>query len=181
MEFFERLLELQNEIKVAKNNENKFGKYKFRSAEDILEALKPLALKHRINVTITDEIKQLGEYIFTEATVTLSSVDSDQKTISKGQAGISPLKGMSTAQTFGASSSYARKYGLNAALLLDDTKDTDSVDNTPKAPKKASNKPVLSPTSDKWQKAKDAVANGWTIDQLRQHYDISDSNFKKLQ
>jgi hypothetical protein len=108
---------------------NKFGNYKYRSCEDILEAVKPLLAKHNAVVLITDEVKGINDYMYIEATVVFQV---GENAISvKAQAGINPnRKGMDIAQSFGSSSSYARKYALAGLLLLDDTKDADSKDNT---------------------------------------------------
>ena len=128
-----QLIEIQNELKAPKNQFNSFGKYKYRSQEDILEALKPLLKKHGCSLTISDEIKQAGSIVYVEATATIITADEIVKV--NAQAGIDPnRKGMDIAQCFGSSSSYARKYALNGLFLIDDTKDADSTntheDNT---------------------------------------------------
>lgn len=121
----ENLIKIQNELKAPKGQYNTFGKYSYRSCEDILEALKPLLSKHKCTLTISDEILSVGEYIYVEATVKITS---GEETIhSKAQAGINPnKKGMDIAQSFGASSSYARKYALSGLFLIDDNKDADT-------------------------------------------------------
>lgn len=123
--FQERVIAIQTELKAPKNQYNSFGKYKYRNQEDILEALKPLLAKHQIGLTITDEIKEVGTLVFVEARAILHSEGNSVE--AKAQAGIDPTrKGMDIAQSFGSSSSYARKYALNGLLLIDDTKDADS-------------------------------------------------------
>ena len=120
-----KLTEIQNELKAPKSQYNSFGKYNYRSCEDILEALKPLLKKHKCTLSISDEVLNVGNLTFIESTVNLKS-ESDTS-ISKAQAGINPnKKGMDIAQSFGSSSSYARKYALAGMFLLDDTKDADS-------------------------------------------------------
>ena len=123
------LIAIQKELKAPKGQMNKFGNYKYRSCEDILEAVKPLLAKHNAVVLITDEVKGINDYMYIEATVVFQV---GENAISvKAQAGINPnRKGMDIAQSFGSSSSYARKYALAGLLLLDDTKDADSKDNT---------------------------------------------------
>ena len=123
------LIAIQKELKAPKGQMNKFGNYKYRSCEDILEAVKPLLAKHNALLLITDEVKSVGDNIYIEATAVFQV---GENAISvKAQAGINPnRKGMDIAQSFGSSSSYARKYALAGLLLLDDTKDADSKDNT---------------------------------------------------
>lgn len=126
----EALIKIQNELKAPKNQYNSFGKYNYRSCEDILEALKPLLLKYKCTLTITDEIKEVGGIVFVEAMATIA--DEDKNTAQcLAQAGINPnKKGMDISQSFGSSSSYARKYALNGLFLIDDTKDADTKDNS---------------------------------------------------
>ena len=123
------LIAIQTEIKAPKGQVNKFGNYNYRSCEDILEAVKPLLAKHNATILITDEVKSVNEYIYIEATVVFQV---GENAISvKAQAGINPnRKGMDIAQSFGSSSSYARKYALAGLLLLDDTKVADTKDNS---------------------------------------------------
>lgn len=125
------LAEIQRKLKAPKNQHNSFGKYDYRSCEDILEALKKLLIDEKINATLTlsDEVKTVGTFMYIEATAQLTC--EDQVAEVKAQAGINPTqKGMSLAQCFGASSSYARKYALAGLFLLDDNKDQDTKDNT---------------------------------------------------
>lgn len=125
--FSQRVLNAQNELKAPKGQFNSFGKYKYRSAEDILEAVKPINAKHGILLTITDDIIQVGERYYINATATLSDVDSDEVVSVKAFAR-EPLnkKGMDESQITGTASSYARKYALNGLYLIDDTKDADT-------------------------------------------------------
>lgn len=120
-----KLIKIQNELKAPKNQFNSFGKYKYRSCEDILEALKPLLLKHDCTVNIEDSINEVGGIVFVESRICIS--DGENEIYSTAQAGINPnKKGMDIAQSFGSSSSYARKYALNGLFLIDDTKDPDT-------------------------------------------------------
>lgn len=136
----EKLILIQNELKAPKNQRNNFGKYNYRSAEDILEAVKPLLEKHNCTLTLSDEIKsitvtqkqsekesekEVNGVIYVESTAVFSDGKNEMKV--SASAGIDVFKkGMDTAQTFGSSSSYARKYALNGLFLIDDTKDSDS-------------------------------------------------------
>ena len=131
----EKLVKLQAELKSPKNQVNKFGGYKYRNCEDILEAVKPLLDKHGLVLNITDSLGELCGIPYTEATASIfDPKEPDIVVSSKAQAGIDPnQKGMSIGQCFGASSSYARKYALNGLLLIDDNRDND-VTNTHQTP-----------------------------------------------
>ena len=119
------LVKIQSELKAPKNQRNNFGKYNYRSCEDILEAVKPLLLKHECTLTLSDEIKEVLGYFYVESTATIIGESEMQKCTA--QAGIDPSrKGMDIAQSFGSSSSYSRKYALNGLFLIDDTKDADA-------------------------------------------------------
>lgn len=137
------LIKIQSELKAPKNQLNKFGNYKYRSCEDILESVKPLLLKHGCILTITDEVKEISGILFMEATANITTPKTSIEV--KAQAGIDiNQKGMSIAQCFGASSSYARKYALNGLFLIDDTKDADAT-NTHESTPKAANKAISTP------------------------------------
>lgn len=160
----EKLIEIQNELKAAKSNYNSFGKYKYRSCEDILEALKPLLKAKGLQLTLSDEIKHNGEFSYVEATATIQG-DKVQVWV-KAQAGIKERKGMDLAQSFGASSSYARKYALCGLFLLDDTKDADTM--------KAPEKPELKPNTTEWTKAVEYLQGDGTISDIEAKYTIRD-------
>ena len=114
------LIKIQSELKAPKNQFNAFGKYKYRSCEDILEAVKPLLLKYECTLTIHDEVKEVGGLVFIEASASIQK-DLEGRTVT-AQAGIDPnRKGMDIGQSFGSSSSYARKYALNGLFLIDDS------------------------------------------------------------
>lgn len=115
------LIQIQCELKAPKNQYNSFGKYKYRSCEDILEAVKPLLLKYGCTLTIYDRVNQVGDIVFIESNATIYFKDGGFLT-STAQAGVDPnRKGMDIGQSFGASSSYARKYALNGLFLIDDS------------------------------------------------------------
>lgn len=129
------LQKIQAELKAPKNQRNNFGKYNYRSCEDILEAVKPLLKKYECTLTISDEIKELGNILFVESTVVIS--DGENQIHTMAQAGIDPnRKGMDIAQSFGSSSSYSRKYALNGCFLIDDSKDSDFTNTHEKTPLK---------------------------------------------
>lgn len=141
MSFIDKLISIQSELKAPKNQFNSFGKYKYRSLEDIQEAIKPLLTKHKLVMNFNDEIKEIGGVLFVESSCILSDGKAEQ--ITKAQAGIDPSKkGMDLSQCFGSSSSYARKYSAGAMFLIDDTKDADATnkhDKTPTPTKKSLN------------------------------------------
>jgi len=117
----ENLIKIQNELKVPKGNLNKFGNYKYRSAEDILEAVKPILLKYNELLTLSDEILPIGNKVFLKATAKVNEVSC------YGYAELAEHKGMSAEQATGTASSYARKYALNGLFLIDETEsDADS-------------------------------------------------------
>ena len=119
------LIAIQSELKAPKNQFNSFGKYKYRSAEDILEAVKPLLKKYGCYLTITEKTQEIAGYLVLNSKVSIS--DGEKTIYVEAQAGINPeRKGMDIAQSFGSSSSYAKKYALGNLFLLDDTKDADS-------------------------------------------------------
>ena len=126
------LIKIQAELKAPKNQTNAFGKYKYRSCEDILEAVKPLLAKYNCQLVISDAIKEAAGVIYCESRIVFT--DGLENITVTACAGIEPnRKGMDIAQSFGASSSYARKYALNGLFLIDDTKDADATnDHKPK-------------------------------------------------
>ena len=137
---------IQANLKAPKNQTNHFGKYKYRSCEDILEGLKPLLLEHDCFVTLTDDVVECTGVLMIKATATITNSEGKSVTVS-AFAGIDPnKKGMDISQTFGSSSSYARKYALNGLFAIDDTKDADTQNNNPSTPKTAT-KPANKPTA----------------------------------
>ena len=122
-----RLIEIQTKLKAPKNQYNSFGKYNYRSCEDILEGVKPLLKETGLALIITDEIISLDGRFYVKATASL--FDNDGKTVASTSALAreeETKKGMDGSQVTGASSSYARKYALNGLFAIDDTKDADS-------------------------------------------------------
>lgn len=127
MTVFEKLYVIQTGLKVPKGQFNSFGKYKYRSCEDILEAVKPLLQATKCVLPISDEIKLIGDRYYIEATVTLIDCETGEKfSCSASAREEQDKKGMDASQVTGAASSYARKYALNGLLDIDDEKDADS-------------------------------------------------------
>ena len=130
------LLKIQAELKCPKGSFNSFGKYKYRSAEQILESVKPLLQKHELQLILTDGIEAVGNKLFLKATAIVLDASGESLTVC-GFAELGEHKGMSSEQCTGTASSYARKYALNGLFLIDETEsDPDSKDNTPQEPKK---------------------------------------------
>ena len=141
MNIYEKINKIQVELKAPKSQRNNFGNYNFRNCEDILEALKPLLLREKIIIQLSDELVQTGDRFYIKATATLIDVESGEKHSATAFAREElSKKGMDGSQITGASSSYARKYALNGLLAIDDTKDSDTTNthnnNEPKNQKK---------------------------------------------
>jgi len=122
-----KLLIIQTELKAPKGQYNNFGKYNYRSAEDILEAVKPLIAKNNCLLTLSDELVNIGERYYIKATAKLKDLESNEVEITTAFAREEETKkGMDGSQITGASSSYARKYALNGLFNIDDNKDSDA-------------------------------------------------------
>ena len=139
MNIYEKLTQIQNELKAPKNQFNAFGNYNYRSCEDILEAVKPLLLKHKLTQIIDDDVKEINGRFYIKATITLFNSEKVEEAII-----VSALareeenkKGMDSSQLTGSTSSYARKYALTGLYALDDTKDSDGLNTHGKEHSKA--------------------------------------------
>ncbi|HAD69770.1 MAG TPA: Essential recombination function protein, partial [Acinetobacter radioresistens] len=120
------LQQIQLELKAPKSKRNTFGNYNYRNCEDILEAVKPLLQKFNSSLVLSDEVQEIGPVVVVTAKAIFTDAEG-KETVVTAHAGVEVnKKGMDVAQTFGASSSYARKYALNGLFLIDDTKDYDS-------------------------------------------------------
>ncbi|MCV2501948.1 ERF family protein [Melissococcus plutonius] len=125
LSFIEKVLKVQSELKAPKGQRNSFGKYNYRSAEDILTAVKPLNSEQGLLLTLTDKPILIGERYYVEATATLTD-GKEQIKVTAPAREAQLKKGMDDSQITGAASSYARKYALNGLYLIDDTKDADT-------------------------------------------------------
>lgn len=124
---YEKLMEVQTKLKAPKSQYNSFGKYSYRSCEDVLEALKPLLAEVGAIVNISDQVKMIGDRYYIEATAMFLDTSTGDSVISKAMAREDESKkGQDLAQLSGATSSYARKYALNGLFAIDDNKDPDS-------------------------------------------------------
>ena len=123
------LITIQSELKAPKTQYNKFGGYKYRKAEDILEAVKPLLAKQKCTLIITDDIVMVGSRIYVKATATIKNEKGEYETSTGWAREEETKKGMDGSQITGASSSYARKYALNGLLAIDDNADSDTTND----------------------------------------------------
>ena len=139
MTFIEKFSNLIHELKAPKGQKNTFGKYNYRSAEDILEAVKPIAFKYGLIVNLTDKIELIGDRYYLVATASITDGKERQQSIGMAREA-EVKKGMDDSQITGTASSYARKYAMNGLFLIDDTKDADTDEyrkqNDSKAPVK---------------------------------------------
>lgn len=151
--FMKRVATVQGELKAPKNQYNSFGKYKYRSCEDILEAAKPLCVKNGMVLTVNDSVVVVGERYYIKATATLRDTESAEELSNEAFAREeNEKKGMDSAQVTGATSSYARKYALNGLFCIDDTKDVDTEEYQQKSKQDAVPKEVPKLTCDECSK-----------------------------
>lgn len=182
MTVYEKLAVIQQELIAPKNQYNKFGKYNYRSCEDILEGLKPLLKKVNAVLKVTDEIVVMGERYYIKAIATLVDCEDGASISNEAYAREEEeVKGMSSSQITGAASSYARKYALNGLFCIDDVKDADSRDNrqkeaTEQAKAEAENKKIENSVIDEI-KVKALVARcdkeGVAVTKIKELYKVS--------
>lgn len=127
-----KLVELQANLKAGKNSYNQFGGYKYRSAEGILEAVKPLMVGKGLFITLTDEVKEVGGRVYVVATATIGDIEGNSISTSAMAREDENIKGMCGGQVTGACSSYARKYALCGLFAIDGSDDLDKVNDSPK-------------------------------------------------
>lgn len=159
----QRVGDIQHKLKAPKGQYNSFGKYNYRSCEDILEGVKPLLKEHDLALLIDDEIVQIGERYYVKAT---AKITDGREIVSATAYAREPdtKKGMDENQITGATSSYARKYALNALLCIDDTKDDDTMDNS-KKPVQQTQETVYN-----WQTLKARATQGGISEEELVHY-----------
>ena len=174
-----KLIQIQNELKVPKGNVNKFGNYKYRSAEDILEAVKPILLKHDCLLTLTDSIQAIGSKLYLVATATIQNEDTALSVT--GFAELSEHKGMSAEQCTGTASSYARKYALNGLFLIDETEADADSNNMAQQPAKPQAKPFLERGTLEFTNVTNALLQGKaTIEQVKAKFQLLEPMEKEL-
>lgn len=138
MSVHKKLMNVQNKLKAPKSQYNSFGKYSYRNAEDILEALKPLLEEYKSIVTLKDEIKLIGNRYYLEATATFTDAETGEKIEVTAYAREEETKkGVDASQLTGSTSSYARKYALNGLFAIDDNKDADTTNTHGKSASKS--------------------------------------------
>jgi hypothetical protein len=174
MNINEKLATIQTKFKSKKSRFNSFGKYNFRSAEDILEATKPFLLELGVSVTINEEIISVDPLPMMQSTANVS--DGENNISATAIVGVDlNQKGMNVPQQFGSASSYAKKYALGNLFLIDDTADSDATNDHGKkkfVPK--TNKPTLTSTKDPaFAKAKDYVKAGGKVAAIKAKYSLS--------
>lgn len=164
-----KLAIIQTEFKSNKSRYNSFGKYNFRSAEDILEAIKPFLLRLGVSVTVTERfIDNSNGFPILESTATISDLTNSIQ--AQAIVGIDlDQKGMQMPQKFGSASSYGKKYALGNLFLIDDTQDADATNNHGKSAP-ATAKPKLEGQA--LEKAKEFIKNGGSIDAIKAKYDV---------
>ena len=174
----EKLATIQTTFKSKKSRFNAFGKYNFRSAEDILEATKPYLLQLGVSVVITEELISVDPPIL-RSIATLS--DGENAIQAFAIVGVDmEQKGMQTPQKFGSASSYGKKYALGNLFLIDDTQDSDATNDHGKgSPVKAAKKPVLEGQA--LDKAKEYIAKGCSLEDIQKKYEIPAATLKSLQ
>lgn len=174
-----KLIQVQNELKVPKGNVNKFGNYKYRSAEDILEAVKPILLKHECLLTLTDSIQAIGSKLYLVATATIQNEDTALSVT--GFAELSEHKGMSAEQCTGTASSYARKYALNGLFLIDETEADADSNNVAQPAAKPQAKPFLERGTIDFTNVTNALLQGKaTIDQVKAKFQLLETMENEL-
>ena len=163
----QKLATIQTEFKSKKSRFNSFGKYYFRSAEDILEAIKPFLLKYGVTVTVNEKLIVSEPTPVIKTTATIHD-EKGMKISTSSIVGVDLMqKGMQTPQQFGSASSYGKKYALGNLFLIDDTADSDAVND---------HSTVLPDV----QKAKDYIKSGGTLDQIKKKYKVTKDQEKEL-
>lgn len=192
------LIEIQSSLVAPKDKKNTFGNYTYRSAEQILESVKPLLKKYNCTLTISDDLVQLGDRFYVKATATIRNSSGETESTTAFAREQEDKKGMDQAQVTGSASSYARKYALGGLLAIDDNKDPDTMDNreegkkgNPQLTKASTNplepastttgRPVICEGNERWFKAISYCRrNNCNAEALLKSYDISDADIRTM-
>lgn len=167
-----KLAIIQTELKAKKSRFNSFGKYKFRSAEDILEAIKPFLVKYDVSVRLNEKLVDTN---IIESTAII--YDGLEEITASALVGVdTEQKGMQMPQRFGSASSYGKKYSLGNLFLIDDTQDSDAINKHDKT-----QKPILLKNTPNYKKVEHAMSNGFTIDDVKKKYTINDELILELE
>ena len=175
------LINIQSKLKAPKGQYNSFGKYRYRSCEDILEAVKPLLAESGCTLTVTDDIVAVQNRIYVKATATIKDAEGNTESVTAFAREPEDKKGMDDSQVTGTASSYARKYALNGLFLIDDTKDADTDENRneregraaqqkPEPSQKPANAPRIAP---KTESVYICIKCGKTISSAEHDYSLS--------
>ena len=177
LNIYQKLSKIQKEFKAKKSRFNSFGKYNFRSAEDILEALKPYNEKYEVLFTVDEQLVNIEGMPIIESTATIMDAEGGSLIAAKSIVGVDlAQKGMQVPQQFGSASSYAKKYALGNLLLIDDTQDSDATNQHGRT---ATAKPKLS--GDALEKAKEFIKSGkGTVEDIKRKYDVPAELLKTL-
>ena len=169
----EKLSKIQVEFKSKKSRFNSFGKYNFRSAEDILEATKPFLKELKVTVTVDEELVSFAPPVMQ---VTATIFDGDEEISSQAVVGVDlDQKGMQMPQRYGAASSYGKKYALGNLFLIDDTQDSDATNQHGKA---TASKQKL--TNESLAKAKEYINKGGSIEAIKAKYVVTKKHEEML-
>lgn len=169
MSLNDKLAQIQTELKANKSRFNSFGKYSYRSAEDILESIKPFLIPLKVTVRVEENLIETN-------VIQTTAIISDGKTELKAQAVVGvdiDQKGMQMPQKFGSASSYGKKYALGNLFLIDDTKDSDALNNH-------NNKPKLLENTPQFKKVKEALQNGYSLEDVKKKYTLTSDIIKQL-
>ena len=167
------LVIIQAELNAPKNQRNTFGKYNYRSCEDIVEAVKPLLKKTECTLIITDSIVEVGGRVYVKATATITNKD-NQSVFSDGFAReADQKKGMDPAQLTGATSSYARKYACNGLFCIDDNKDADATNDHGKGAQTTPSPQVIPADQANALLAIAQTKNAQTVEGIKKHFKIA--------
>lgn len=169
MSLNDKLAQIQTELKANKSRFNSFGKYSYRSAEDILESIKPFLIPLKVTVRVE-------ENLIAPNVIQTTAIISDGETDLKAQAVVGvdiDQKGMQMPQKFGSASSYGKKYALGNLFLIDDTKDSDALNTH-------NNKPKLLENTPQFKKVKEALKNGYNLEDVKKKYTLSSDIIKQL-
>lgn len=162
------LTTIQNELKAPKGNYNSFGKYRYRSAEDILTAVKPLLAKYDCQLTIADDIIAVSDRVYVKATVTITDAEGNSQNVTAFARESDSKKGLDCSQITGTASSYARKYALNGMFLIDDTKDADTDEyhhQTAQVKSQDNSRRMITPKElEELSRACEAAGGGYTLE-----------------
>ena len=184
LSLFEKLSKIQFEFKANKSKWNSFGKYNFRSAEDILEALKPFNEKYGVYFTIAEEVVFNGDMPVMISKAAIHDVNGLNEVVATAIVGVDlQQKGMQTPQAFGSASSYGKKYALGNLLLIDDTQDSDATNNhgqTTSVPKPEVKKTKLDVKDEAFTKALEFIEKGGSLDSIKNKYELTPEALKQL-